>query len=60
MPLKKDERKLKYKKIMSLMLRGENKKAFDELCCLCGEDTGLFVLADYDAEIVAKLKGGDE
>jgi hypothetical protein len=55
MSLKKDERKLQYKKIMGLMLRGENKKAFDALCCLCGVDTGLFIFADYDEE-VAKLK----
>lgn len=36
---------------MSLMLKGENKKAFDELASMCGEDTGLFVLADYDKAI---------
>ncbi|MEO3879307.1 hypothetical protein [Rheinheimera fenheensis] len=51
MPLKKDERKQKYRSIMSLMLKGENKKAFDELASMCGEDTGLFVLADYDKAI---------
>lgn len=51
MPLKKDERKQKYRSIMSLMLKGENKKAFDEIACMCGEDTGLFVLADYDKAI---------
>ncbi|WP_156885965.1 hypothetical protein [Rheinheimera baltica] len=36
---------------MSLMLKGENKNAFDELACMCGEDAGLFVLADYDKAI---------
>ena len=51
MPLKKEERKQHYRSIMALMLKGENKKAFDRLACLCGEDTGLFVLADYDKVI---------
>lgn len=51
MPLKKEERKDRYRKIMNLMIKGENKKAFDELACTCGEDTGLFVLADYDAAV---------
>lgn len=49
MPLEKEERKQRYRMIMNLMLDGENKEAFDELACMCGEDTGLFLLADYDA-----------
>ena len=36
------------------MLKGKNKEAFDKLACMCGEDTGLFILADYNEEI-AKL-----
>lgn len=47
--MKKEERKQRYRMIMNLMLDGDNKKAFDELACMCGADTGLFLLADYDA-----------
>lgn len=53
MPLKKQERKDKYVSIMKLMIKGENKKAFDELSCMCGEDTGLFWLVDFDEAVKA-------
>lgn len=55
MPLKKAERKEKYTEMMSLMLKGENKEAFDKLRSMCGEDTGLFILVDYDKKM-AELK----
>ena len=57
MPLKKQERKEEYASIMNSMLKGENKEAFDKLACMCGKDTGLFIMVDY-AEQVAKLRGG--
>ena len=58
MPMKKHERKDSFAKIISLMLKGENKQAYNILCCMCGEDTGLFIFADYDKamEDVSKEK----
>lgn len=55
MPLKKQERKEEYTTIITLMLKGDNKAAFDKLTCMCGKDTGLFIMCDYDEQI-AKLK----
>ena len=64
MPMKKQERKEEYSSIIGLMLKGENKQAFDKLACMCGVDTGLFIMADYDKEMLklssSKLKEGDE
>lgn len=37
------------------MIKGENKQAFDKLRSMCGEDTGLFILVDYDKKM-AELK----
>ncbi len=54
MPLKKQERKEEYSSVIGLMLQGKNKEAFNKLACMCGKDTGLFIMADYDKEI-AKL-----
>ena len=48
MPMKKDERKQEYVRVMNLMLEGKNKQAFEALACMCGSDTGLFWLVDYD------------
>ena len=56
MPLKKQERKEEYSSVIGLMLQGKNKEAFDKLACMCGKDTGLFIMADYDKEI-AKFGG---
>jgi hypothetical protein len=53
MPMKKDERKQEYVRIMKLMLEGEHQKAFDALASMCGTDTGLFWLVDYDAAVKA-------
>jgi hypothetical protein len=53
MPMKKDERKQEYVRIMKLMLEGENKQAFGALASMCGSDTGLFWLGDYDAAVKA-------
>lgn len=56
--MKKDERKSQYTRIMGLMLKGEDKQAFEALVCLCGEDTGLFWLGNYEetkAAIAANL-----
>ncbi len=48
MPLKKQERKERFQKIIGLMLQQKNKEAYNELVGMCGQDTGLFILADYD------------
>jgi len=53
MPLKKAERKEEYTRIMSLMLEGKSKEAFDKVRSVCADDTGLFSLCDYD-KIMAK------
>jgi hypothetical protein len=49
--MKKNERKEAYRKIMSLMLNLEHDKAFEQLCVMCGEDTGLFVFVDYKKSV---------
>jgi len=46
--MKKQERKETFASILKLMLKGENKEAYSTLACMCGEDTGLFILTDYD------------
>ena len=56
MPLKKQERKQEYSRVIGLKLKRKNKEAFNKLACMCGKDTGLFIMADYDKEI-AKLDG---
>lgn len=48
MAMKKQERKESYCEIMNLMIEGNNKDAFDKLRGMCGSDTGLFVMVDYD------------
>jgi hypothetical protein len=53
MPMKKDDRKQEYVSIMKLMLEGKNKQAFEALASMCGSDTGLFWLVDYDAAVKA-------
>ena len=49
--MKKNERKEAYINIMSLMLNLEHEKAFEQLCIMCGKDTGWFVLVDYKKSI---------
>jgi len=51
MPLKKQERKDEYVKVMSLMIESKHKEAFDALRSMCGTDTGLFWLVDYDIAV---------
>ena len=55
MPMKKQERKDMFAEIISLLLTGKNKQAYTELACMCGKDTGLFFMADYD-EYMEALK----
>mgnify|MGYP003662086649 CR=1 FL=1 len=55
MPIKKQERKERFSQIIQLMLMEKNKEAFTALATMCGEDTGLFFLCDYD-KTVAKYK----
>lgn len=46
--MEKAQRKESFTIIIELMLRNENKEAFDKLSYMCGVDTGLFIVADYD------------
>lgn len=55
MPLKKDERKRAYMKVINLMIKQDHEKAFYELCALCGEDTGLFLVCTYKEAIESAL-----
>ena len=58
--MKKQERKDSYTKIMSLMIKGQSKQAFTELACMCGSDTGLFLMIDYDEAVkLNKAKNGE-
>ena len=59
MPMKKQDRKERFAEIIGLMLQGKNKEAHTELVCMCGEDTGLFIMSDYDKSM-AKLKGDNQ
>ena len=51
MMIKKSDRKEMYSEILHLMLQGKNKEAFYRLVLMCSEDTGLYMLTDYDAAI---------
>ena len=46
--MNKEERKESYISILDLMLKGDSKEAYEELCCMCGVDTGLFVMVNYE------------
>jgi len=61
MPMKKDDRKQEYVRVMKLMLEGDGKQAFEALASMCGSDTGLFWLVDYDAAVkaLAEKKASD-
>lgn len=48
MSMKKNDRKAAYTRIMSMMLNGQDKEAFEALVCLCGEDSGFFWLGKYE------------
>lgn len=51
MPMKKQDRKQRYSEVIGLMLQGKNKEAYDKLVTMCGVDTGLFIMANYDEQI---------
>jgi len=51
--MKKAERKQNFAEVISLMLTGKNKEAYIKLVCMCGTDTGLFIMADYDKSMEA-------
>lgn len=53
MALKLSERKEKYQEIVVLMLKSKHKEAFEKLTSMCGSDTGLFLLVDYDKAIAS-------
>lgn len=53
MTMKKDERKAEYLRILQMMIKSEHKQAFEALACMCGSDTGLFWLIDYDEAVAA-------
>ena len=54
MNMKKLVRKVVYHEIISLMLKGETKKAYNKLVHMCAEDTGLYIFTEYD-EAIEKL-----
>lgn len=57
----KNERKQAYRKIIALMIEQQHEKAFNELCAMCGSDTGLFIIADYKTTTeAAKVRKGGE
>jgi hypothetical protein len=53
MPLKKQERKERFAEILKLMLNEKHEAAYTKLAVMCGEDTGLFFLCDYDKTVLA-------
>lgn len=55
MAMKKADRKKAFIEVIELMLKDRNKEAYSKLVCFCGEDTELFVMADYD-ETIKKYK----
>lgn len=60
MPLKKQERKERFSEILQLMLTEQHKAAYDKLASMCGEDTGLFFMCDYEKTVLksrAKREG---
>ncbi|MGI2228105.1 hypothetical protein [Shewanella frigidimarina] len=57
MPMKKQDRKIAFAEIIKLMLQNNNKEAFNKLTCMCGEDTGLFVMVDYEKAILKNADG---
>lgn len=67
MAMKKQDRKKEYTDIIKLMLKRDNKEAYNRLSGMCGKDTGLFILADYDKAInklssnaeIKKYRGGN-
>ncbi|GAB5378994.1 MAG: hypothetical protein Alis3KO_00710 [Aliiglaciecola sp.] len=48
MTMKKADRKQGYFEIMNLMIKGQDKQAFDKLAAQCGQDTGAFWLGNFD------------
>ena len=48
MPLKKQERKEAYGKIVTAMGKGQNKKAWDALLSMMSGDVGVFILGSYE------------
>lgn len=51
MTMKKQDRKDGYLEVISLMLEERHKEAYDKLAVMCGKDTGLFILADYQKSV---------
>jgi len=56
MPLKKQARKERFVKIIKLLAEEKNSEAFNELVIMCGEDTGLFVMATYEDAVTSNKK----
>ena len=57
--MKNQDRKERFAEIIGLMLQGKNKQAYTELVCMCGEDTGLFIMADYDKAMITLNRNKD-
>ena len=51
MAMKKQERKDGYTKALSLIIEGKHKEAFNSLTEMCGKDTGLYLLINYDEAV---------
>lgn len=53
--MKKADRKQTYIDILRLMINEDHKEAFNALTGMCGKDTGLFYLANYD-EVIKEVR----
>lgn len=51
MSMKKQERKEGYAQIISHLIKGENKEAFQKVVEMYADDTSVFVLCDYDKSV---------
>ena len=53
--MNKADRKVAYSEVIGLLLSSKPKEAYNKLTLMCGSDTGLFIMADYDKHL-AKLE----
>ncbi len=56
MTMAKAKRKEFYRDIQVLMLKGENKAAFEKLTMMAADDVQVYCLTDYD-QAMERLKG---
>jgi hypothetical protein len=60
MPMKKDDRKKEYMKVITHMAKCEHKEAYAALTSMMGSDIGLFILAEYEAIVEANKPKHDD